>query len=303
MGNARLSFILLALAAALGGCGRRVHGHGGDDDALAGDGDSDVDADVDADADSDADADADADADSDADTDADADSDADGDTERCNGRDDDGDGQVDEGNPDGGQDCETGELGACRQGTTRCAGGRVVCERDTQPRAERCDNAGMDDDCNGFADDVPGGDEPCDTGRLGACGEGVGMCQNNAFICASLADAVLERCDNFVDDDCDGQVDENCGDLFPHHTGYGQNWSDEQPTGTYTVDQAMRACEQYVAATNPLDICHDDGCGCGGGPECIFNDGGGGQTRVWFYAGQYIGNTTDNSCAFGLAWD
>jgi len=304
MGIARNPLFLLALAAAACGCGRRVHGHTGDDDDddVAGDGDADVDGDADADADADGDVDADADVDGDADTDSDADADGD---EQCNGLDDNGNGLVDEGNPGGGQACQTGDPGVCAQGTTRCGGGRVICDRNSEPRAESCSNAGVDDDCNGQIDDVPGVDRPCDTGLFGACGDGVGMCENRAFVCAALTDAVVERCDNFVDDDCDGQVDENCGGgVNAHHTGYGQQWTDAAATATYTLDRALVTCQQYVAATNPLDACESVGCGCGGlGDECVYNDAPDGLRHVWFYAGTYIGNTTDDSCAFGLIWD
>jgi hypothetical protein len=77
------------------------------------------------------------------------------------------------------------------------------------------------------------------------------------------------------------------------------------PTGTYNLDQATRACQEYVAAVSPgADNCITVGCGCPP-DECTYNEaaGAGQVRRVWFYRGQYIGNTTDNQCAFGLAWD
>lgn len=50
--------------------------------------------------------------------------------EQCNGIDDNCDGQVDEGNPGGGQTCDTGLPGACSAGTTVCQDGWFVCVPD-----------------------------------------------------------------------------------------------------------------------------------------------------------------------------
>jgi len=39
--------------------------------------------------------------------------------------------------------------------------------------------------------------------------------------------------------------------------------------------------------------------------ECTYNNAGaqGLTRRVWFYRGQYVGQTTNNACSNGLAWD
>lgn len=47
--------------------------------------------------------------------------------EICNGLDDDCDGQVDEGNPGGGQPCNTGLPDTCATGVTNCVNGQLVC--------------------------------------------------------------------------------------------------------------------------------------------------------------------------------
>ncbi|MBI4514807.1 MAG: hypothetical protein HY699_03200 [Deltaproteobacteria bacterium] len=71
--------------------------------------------------------------------------------EVCDGVDNDCNAQVDDGNPGGGAACNTGLLGVCSAGTTACSGGALVCNGNQAPSAEVCD--GLDNDCNGQADD------------------------------------------------------------------------------------------------------------------------------------------------------
>jgi hypothetical protein len=74
-------------------------------------------------------------------------------TEVCNGLDDDCDGMADDGNPEGGGGCQTGQSGICAAGTLTCTGGSVGCvANETAAAVEVCGN-GLDDDCNGAADD------------------------------------------------------------------------------------------------------------------------------------------------------
>ncbi len=126
--------------------------------------------------------------------------------ERCNGADDDCDGAIDDGNPDGGAACQTGQPGRCAPGTEVCRDGAVACVRDADPMVEACN--GADDDCDGAIDDGnPGGGAACQTGRPGRCAPGTEMCRGGAVACVGAADAVAEQC-NGIDDDCDGMVDE-----------------------------------------------------------------------------------------------
>jgi hypothetical protein len=71
--------------------------------------------------------------------------------ESCNGIDDDCDGVTDEGNPGGGLECDTGQLGPCAEGISHCAGGVPSCAALVAPTAETCD--GRDENCNGSLDD------------------------------------------------------------------------------------------------------------------------------------------------------
>lgn len=77
--------------------------------------------------------------------------------EDCNGVDDDCDGSIDEDNPGGGGECDTGLLGVCGYGLLECSGGQLACTQQAEPTPESCD--GDDNDCDGFADE--GWDEKC----------------------------------------------------------------------------------------------------------------------------------------------
>ncbi len=96
----------------------------------------------------------------------------------------------------GGQYCNTGKLGVCAPGLTRCAPTGVVCQQNTQADVETCN--GLDDDCNGVVDDgapCPGTQvcsrgacvERCTADSCGAgqvCGDR-GTCEDSA--CAAVS--------------------------------------------------------------------------------------------------------------------
>ncbi|HSA34540.1 MAG TPA: MopE-related protein, partial [bacterium] len=74
-------------------------------------------------------------------------------TESCNDRDDDCDDLVDEGNPGGGEACQSALPGICRQGITTCVGGNIACVPIIAPatQPEECNN--LDDDCDDEIDE------------------------------------------------------------------------------------------------------------------------------------------------------
>jgi hypothetical protein len=84
------------------------------------------------------------------------------DHELCNGLDDNCNGEVDEGNPGGGEPCMTGQRGECAQGHSQCNDGIYTCLPDRLPVAEECD--GLDNDCDGIIDNGV-------TNQCGTCGD------------------------------------------------------------------------------------------------------------------------------------
>ncbi|XXY17664.1 MopE-related protein [Sorangium sp. So ce216] len=72
-------------------------------------------------------------------------------SELCNGLDDDCSGVVDEGNPEGGDPCDTGHPGECGFGWLTCDGGALQCAQETPPMTETCD--GLDNDCDMAVDE------------------------------------------------------------------------------------------------------------------------------------------------------
>ncbi len=126
----------------------------------------------------------------------------------CDGVDDDCDGEMDEDYM--GVDCDTGQAGVCAQGTTACADGAPDCVQNVQPTADDPTCDGIDEDCDGQADEDYVGDPiSCGTGAClvettSTCVDGVvddGCTPGNA-----APDDVT--CDG-VDDDCNGAADED----------------------------------------------------------------------------------------------
>jgi len=166
----------------------------------------------------------------------------------------------------GTQNCQSGEtrscytgpdstqnVGECHEGTQECINGTFgACVGEQLPEAEICD--GLDNDCNGVADDpcecTPGEQIPCGS-DVGECQEGTQTCNQDGEYgsCEGSVGPSEEYCDG-LDNECNGVVDNDCipldggvtdhdssiaeSDASPHHTGDGGTII--QDGGTNTPD-------------------------------------------------------------------
>ncbi len=180
--------------------------------------------------------------------------------EQCNGQDDNCDGTTDEGDPGGGDACDTGFFGACAPGRTACVEGGVVCEAESAPTDEACD--GLDNDCDGMMDEGDFGDMAlCASGDTGRCAPGHFECLDGQLSCLPNEDPAEEAC-NGEDDDCDGVVDESllnacgrCGRL-PREACNGEDDDCDGSTDEGRLCEAPEACIHGGCA----DPCPDNEC-------------------------------------------
>ena len=222
--------------------------------------------------------------------------------EVCEGSvDEDCDGSVDEGCA-----CAIGETrrcgpatdaGACAYGTDTCAGGHWTgCVGAVMPAAEVCDAAGVDENCDGTANEGC----TCTDWETRRCGESRGDCVQGTETCArgSWGDCVgaigpaTEVCDEGRhDEDCDGAIDEVCDCIngrtercgatdtgvceYGSHTCADGHWGlclgGVAASGDYQAEGSCSSggwCSDRACCSNPGLPCH---MGCGSSGDFDYN--------------------------------
>ena len=147
-------------------------------------------------------------------------------TEKCNYKDDNCNGQTDEAWPTKGQRCDGNDSDQCKEGIWVCKadGSGVECTDTSGDTKETCNN-GVDDDCDGTADENEENLVNCSIFYYDGDNDGYGVSNNSKCFCsasgnyrasrggdcndsdASINPSATESC-NAKDDDCDEQIDE-----------------------------------------------------------------------------------------------
>ncbi len=188
--------------------------------------------------------------------------------ERCDGAaDEDCDGAADEG-----CECANGaerpcglEVGACRAGTQRCAGGEWgVCAGQVGPEVEVCDGR-VDEDCDGAADEgcdcVDGTERPCGS-DVGACEQGAERCSGGRWgACQGAVEPGVEVCEGVEDENCDGETDEGCECINDAERACGSDVGACREGTERCAEGRWGACEGSVGPAV-------EGCGRGQDEDC-----------------------------------
>jgi hypothetical protein len=187
-------------------------------------------------------------------------------SEECNARDDDCDDQIDEG--EGGGPLRRACSSVCGQGLEECSNGLWIFCSAPQPSSEICN--GFDDDCDGQVDEDVGCE--CTHGDTRRCGIDTGVCEFGVEHCQHGTwgdcvlpydpDALVELCNDGLDNDCDGDTDEECdctpGDTQPCGTDDG-----ECELGTMSCLDDSTWDDECIGAVGASDeVCNglDDNC-------------------------------------------
>jgi len=120
--------------------------------------------------------------------------------EICNGVDDDCDGLVDENNPGGGGNCNTGKPGACSAGINFCLNGAISCVQSVNAASQDICGNNIDDNCNGQIDENIDADGDGWGTCFGDCCDTAGACSGSPQLVNPQAYEVLN---DGINNDCD----------------------------------------------------------------------------------------------------
>jgi hypothetical protein len=176
-----------------------------------------------------------------------------GNPETCDGDDNDCNGLADDGNPDGGAFCDTGQVGVCADGSEYCQAGSLVCIADQGAGCELCGN-GLDDDCDGTVDET--------TNDLD--GDGIGDCGDNC--CDVFNPGQEDTNGNGTGDVCDCSGVADVGDTLrmDRPPGPTLSWTALPDVDEYNVYRGVRgpgstfAYSQQCFASNVAGTTLDD---------------------------------------------
>jgi len=158
-------------------------------------------------------------------------------------------------------------VGECEPGTERCEDGAWgPCEGGVLPVDEVCD--GLDNNCNGQADELFWPPCECPSGQQEPCGVATPDCEPDTRLCVNGFWQECERCDD-RDNDCDGATDEVYGLGLACSRGLGTcrrgGETACRPNGTGVACDAEPAAasdEQCDGLDNDCDGFVDEQAGC-----------------------------------------